>query len=248
MQIADFRLQIVAVFAFVALAAAQESPPPTEPAQSPSPEASFAPTASASPAVTVPPTASPARSVRISFLPPPLEGTISLGVYDHSGKLVRVLAEEVQVGDLEIGADGLIVKWNGKSDHGEDMPSGKYHARGYLVGHLKVEGLGKSTSPPPDSNPSNRVQVSLVSNPLTKNARLVLDLVVDLADERIFLNTSDGLPLHTIEEAGLIRVSITKNGEKAVDIWADDGTAIKQLRVSNVDRMMAFDCGAFDLE
>ena len=247
MQIADFRLQIVAVFAFVALAAAQESPPPTEPAQSPSPEASFAPTASASPVVTVPPTASPARSVRISFLPPPLEGTISLGVYDHSGKLVRVLAEEVQVGDLEIGADGLIVKWNGKSDHGEDMPSGKYHARGYLVGHLKVEDLGKSTSPPPDSNP-NRVQVNLVPNPLTKDARFVLDLVVDLADERIFLKTTDGLPLLTIDEVELIRVSITKNGEKAVDIWADEGTAIKQLRVSNIDKMMAFDCGSFDLE
>ena len=29
------------------------------------------------------------QAVRITFLPPPLEGTLSLGVYDRSGKRVR---------------------------------------------------------------------------------------------------------------------------------------------------------------
>ena len=110
----------------VSIAAAQESP--TAP-----------PSPSASPAST--------RSARISFLPPPLEGTISLGVYDKSGQLVRVLHQEAEVDEFTVGADALVTKWDGKNDDGEDLPAGKYHARGYLVGHLKVEDLGKRNQP-----------------------------------------------------------------------------------------------------
>ena len=51
------------------------------------------------------PTVSPAsgRSVRISFVPPPLDGTISLGVYDAKGKLVRVLFREADINEFNIG-------------------------------------------------------------------------------------------------------------------------------------------------
>ena len=38
--------------------------------------------------------ATPARAVRISFVPPPLEGKISLGVYNEWSQLVRVLHQE----------------------------------------------------------------------------------------------------------------------------------------------------------
>src|SRR2546430_16440720 len=48
-----------------------------------SPEESVAPP----PAPEQTPSASPARSARISFVPPPLEGTISLGIFDANGKL-----------------------------------------------------------------------------------------------------------------------------------------------------------------
>src|ERR1700736_1747431 len=155
MQIADFRLQIVAVFAFATLTAAQESP-----TASPSPSASSAPT----------------RSVRISFLPPPLEGTISLGIYDKSGQLVRVLHQEAEVDEFTVGADALVTKWDGKNDDGEDLPRGKYHARGFLVGQLKLENLGKTGTPPPDDPLS--VQVKLVANPLANNAKAIVDLGV----------------------------------------------------------------------
>jgi hypothetical protein len=37
------------------------------------------------------------RNVKIEFLPPPMEGTISLGVYNGEGKLVRTLAREAEV-------------------------------------------------------------------------------------------------------------------------------------------------------
>src|ERR1039457_7029880 len=76
--------------------------------------------------------ASPARTVRISFLPPPLEGTISLGIYDANGQLVRVLHQESKLDEFTVGADALVTKWDGKNDDGEDLPPGKYHARGFL--------------------------------------------------------------------------------------------------------------------
>ena len=112
------RLALVAIFLTTLVAAAQESPSPT-PSPSPAP-----------------------RSVRISFLPPPLEGTISLGIYDTKGKLVRVLHREADIEDFEIGSDALSTTWDGKNDAGEDLPAGKYHARGYVVGELLVEGIG----------------------------------------------------------------------------------------------------------
>ena len=82
------------------------------------------------------------KSIHISFLPPPLEGAISLGIYDAKGTLVRVLHREADIEDFEIGNDALSTTWDGKNDAGENLPPGKYHARGYVVGELVVEGIG----------------------------------------------------------------------------------------------------------
>src|SRR5438477_3179912 len=73
---------------FLASAAlAQESQTPTpsampeeSPSLSPIPIESLTPTPTPASAWT--PSSSPARSIRISFVPPPLEGRISLGIYD----------------------------------------------------------------------------------------------------------------------------------------------------------------------
>ena len=86
-------------------------------------------------------TAAP-RTVRISFVPPPIEGTISLGIYDSAGKLVRVLHREAEVDAFETGADALSSTWDGKNDAGEALPAGPYSARGYAVSDLPVEGVG----------------------------------------------------------------------------------------------------------
>jgi hypothetical protein len=79
--------------------------------------------------------------VRITFLPPPMEGTLSLGIYDKAGKLVRTLHREAAETDFTIGLNGLITKWDGKDDMGQPMPAGKYFARGYAVGEIRVEGV-----------------------------------------------------------------------------------------------------------
>ena len=109
----------LAFVVFTGLSLAQESPAP-EPTPSPA----------------------PARNVRISFVPPPLDGTISLGVYDAKGKLVRVLFREADINEFTIGQDALSKTWDGKDDAGENVPPGKYSAHGFVVGDVKVEGVG----------------------------------------------------------------------------------------------------------
>ena len=229
------KLTLAILFALASIysLAAQESPSPTlTPAASPPP---------------TPP--SPTRSVRISFVPPPLEGTISLGVYDGNGKLVRILHQQAELNEFTIGADALVTKWDGKNEEGEDLPAGKYHARGYLVGRFKIEDLGQAAAPPVEDNATGNVKVKLMPNPLANDERPIVDLGVGFDDEDSFLKTTDGLPLCTVSETpNLIRASIKKNGEKSVDVWQDDGAVVEQFRISNVDKMMAFDCGDFELK
>jgi hypothetical protein len=109
----------VALFAAAALSLAQESPAPE--------------------ATPAPPTA---RNVRISFVPPPLEGTFSLGIYDSKGKLVRVLFREADINEFKIGQDALSTTWDRKDDAGDNVPPGKYSAHGFVVGDIKIEGVG----------------------------------------------------------------------------------------------------------
>jgi hypothetical protein len=92
-----------------------------------------------SPSGTVSP---PARNIRVSFVPPPLDGTISLGIYDAKGNLVRVLFREADINEFNIGNDSLSTTWDGKDDAGENLPAGKYSAHGFVVGDLKIEGVG----------------------------------------------------------------------------------------------------------
>src|SRR5438034_5537122 len=221
---------------------AQESPTATPP---PAPEKSATP----SPTLEQTPSAPPTRTVRLSFVPPPLEGTISLGIYDGSGKLVRVLHQEAELNEFTIGADALVTQWDGKNDDGEDLPAGKYRARGYLVGHFKVEDLGQGTTPPVGNNATTNVKMKLMPNPLANDKRSIVDLCVGFDNDGSYLKTSDDLPMFTVSETpNLIRALITKKSEKSVDVSQDDGTLVRQFRVSNVDEMMAFDCGEFELK
>ena len=95
-----------------------------------------------SPSPSPSPSPTEARSVRISFLPPPLDGTISLGIYDAKGKLVRILHREADINEFTIGNDALSTTWDGKDDAGENVPAGKYSAHGFVVGDLGIEGVG----------------------------------------------------------------------------------------------------------
>jgi len=82
-----------------------------------------------------------AADVKIEFIPPPMEGTISLGIYDVTGKLVRVLRKEAESNEFTVALNGLIARWDGADNAGAPCPPGKYHARGWRVGELVVEGV-----------------------------------------------------------------------------------------------------------
>jgi hypothetical protein len=251
-RIADRGFNILALLycvAFVGTTVAQESSSPTpsptlEESPSSSPEQSVPP----SPSPEQTPSPSPARSVRISFVPPPMDGTISLGIYDQAGKIVRVLNQNAQLNNFTIGPDSLVTRWDGKDDAQQDLPSGRYRARGYLVGPLKREDLGGASTSPTETT-ANAVKIRLIRNPLRKDKKPVIELGIGFNGDGSYLKTSDGLPLFKISETpNVTRAGIATKSENAVDIWQDDGTSVHQFRISNVDQMMAFDCGEFELK
>jgi hypothetical protein len=236
MLIADCRSPIFAALIFVTVAVAQESPTASpSPSPSPTPEETPAP--------------SPTRSVRISFVPPPAEGTISLGIFDADKKLVRVLQREAKIDNFTIGENSLSTSWDGKNDAGKDLPPGKYHARGYMVERrLNVTDLGEPAEPPP-SNASDHIAVKLEVNPLASDTRPVVELAVSFDANGTFLKTMDGLPLRTISRSpNVVHASITKQGDTVANVWEDSGTRMERLQLVNIHAMMAFDCGDFELK
>lgn len=79
--------------------------------------------------------------VQIVFLPPPMEGELTLGLFDKAGKLVRVLHKEATEKEFKKGINGFITQWDGRDDAGNALPPGDYMARGWMVGDLAVDGV-----------------------------------------------------------------------------------------------------------
>ena len=191
------------------------------------------------------PSATSARSVRISFVPPPLEGKISLGVYNESGQLVRVLHQEAEFDEFTIGADALSTKWDGKDDYDYDLPAGKYSARGFLVAPMKI-GLETTTTGAAASGASS-VRIKLVANPLENNERPIVDIGAGFDDDDVYLQTADGLPLVTVakrQDAKSVSL-VAGRDNKSVIVFLSNGTSVRQAEVSGITKMMAFDCGTF---
>jgi len=211
--------------------------------QSPSPSLTESPATSPTATASAPAT----RSVPLRFVPPPMDGTISLGIWDANDHLIRRLHREAKTDNFTIDENALKTTWDGKNDAGEDLPAGTYRARGYLVGKLRVDDLGKGISVPDSA--TDRISVKLVINPLNSDARAVMEIAVAFDAAGSFFKTTDGLPLATLrEEANLTRVALEKNAEKAADVWLNGASGVEHLRVSNIDKIMAFDCGYFELK
>jgi hypothetical protein len=81
------------------------------------------------------------ESVPIVFLPPPMDGAISVGIYNGAGKLVRVLHREAGRDEFKVGENGLITRWDGRDAAGQAVPPGKFGVRGWTSGDLGVEGV-----------------------------------------------------------------------------------------------------------
>jgi len=84
---------------------------------------------------------------------------------------------------------------------------------------------------------------------LRKDKRPVIELAVGFGADGSYLKTSDGLPLLILGKTpSVTRIWIAAKNENAVDVWQDDGTSVYQFHVSNLDQIMAFDCGEFELK
>jgi hypothetical protein len=223
-------LAVVIILGSVSPAFAQESPTPT-----------LTPATGS--------TASPTRSVRISFVPPPIEGTISLGIYDDDGKLARVLRQEAELDQFEVGDDGLSLSWDGKDDDGYDLPAGTYHARGFTVAAMKIEQQPMTEvvlGPPALQAP---IRVRLVPNPLEKNEPLIVDLDIGYDDENAYLKTADGLPLLTVANIGDVEYAAFANrSDQTLTILLREPTTSLMFKVTPISKMMAFDCGDLELK
>jgi len=195
------------------------------------------------------PSATAARSARISFVPPPLEGKVSLGVYNEWGQLVRVLHQEAEFDEFTIGADALSTKWDGKDDYDYDLPAGKYSARGFLVAPMKI---GAETITSGDAAPSgaSSIRIKLVANPLENNERPTVDISAGFDDDDVYLQTIDGLPLVTVikrQDAKSVSL-VAGRDNKNVIVFLSNGANARQVEVSGITKMMAFDCGPFELK
>ena len=177
-------------------------------------------------------TSTPApRSIRVSFAPPPLDGTISLGIYDAKGKLVRVLFREADINEFNIGNDSLSTAWDGKDDAGENVPPGKYSAHGFVVGDLKIEGVGFFFNDWISSADGPRFSRIRSVEAHDQNLLLTVDLVppgvghvlYDVADKSVNLKDTD------TETNGDAKKTVPgRDGTR----WVIEGTDVKQLSAS----------------
>jgi hypothetical protein len=97
-------------------------------------------------------------SNQLQFVPPPVEGVISLGVYDSKGRLVRVLKKDAEIESFKAASDGLVIDWDRNDSQGKPVPNGKYFAHGVLVGEIKVEGVAFHLNDWVDSSDDPRIR------------------------------------------------------------------------------------------
>jgi hypothetical protein len=99
----------------------------------------------------------------------------------------------------------------------------------------------------PPSSPQKIVQQLRRSCRSDKPGKAELAVGVDA--DGSFLKTGDGLPLRTISDTpNLTCTLLARPNKNTLDVFQDDGAVVEQYRVSNLEQMIAFDCGDFELK
>src|ERR1700692_2761884 len=111
---------------------------------------------------------------QLLFVPPPVEGVISLGAYDSKGKLVRILKKAAEIDSFKAASDGLVIDWDRNDSQGKPVPNGKYFARGVLIGDVKVEGVAFHLNDWVDSSADSRIRRILSATLLDSQRTVVL--------------------------------------------------------------------------
>ena len=197
------------------------------------------------------------KGVQLQFIPPPMEGTISMAVYDSTGKLIRTLHQDAPTTDFFPALNGLITYWDGKDDSGKLMPAGKYHAKGYMMTDNDFDGVAFLGNDFVDAD--GKVQIHRIAQILVtqKGNLAVLENTAAQPGDTMFvldptgkISTPDKADLH--DPLGDIQVKDGKlvptggTNEKPLDIpgldhpiaasagrdgtiWVIDGADVKQL-------------------
>lgn len=82
----------------------------------------------------------PTNQASVELAAPPLEGTVSIGVFDAAGNCIRVLYKNADQDTIPSALNGFLITWDGKNDAGTITQKGEYEIRGVTVGNVSIEG------------------------------------------------------------------------------------------------------------
>ena len=168
--------------------------------------------------------------VAITFLPPPHEGTISLGVYNKSGSLVRTLFKEATDKDFTIGLNGFITQWDGRDDSGQPAAPGKYLVRGVSVGEIEVEGVAFHLNDwVLDENPVRIHDISEIH--LSPDGDLVLRALLvqnksETQGKTVLLRLTKDAVLQAVQEP--LAITPTNGPLRAREAWVREGAGFRE--------------------
>ena len=101
----------------------------------------------------------------------------------------------------------------------------------------------------PSPSSPQKIMQQLRPDPLQNDKPGKAELAVGVDADGSFLKTADGLPLRTISDTpNLTRTLLARPNKNTLDVFQDDGAVVEQYRVSNLEQMIAFDCGDFELK
>jgi hypothetical protein len=135
------------------------------------------------------------NSNQLLFVPPPVEGVISLGAYDSKGKLVRILKKAAELDSFKSASDGLIIDWDRNDSQGKPVPNGNYFARGVLVGDVKIQGVAFHLNDWVDSSDDPRIRKVLSATLLDTQRPVVL---AEASQPEVVVLASNGNRSNTI--------------------------------------------------
>lgn len=189
---------------------------------------------------------------------PALEGPVTMGIFSEEGRLVRLLYRDAPVGKIPSGLNGLIMGWDGKDDHGQDVQPGTYRARGLVHGTICAASLPffnpvcLSSLPgngPPSPFPSDRIVLRAAEDELLET-RPLLSLQAVSHDDSIILR-AEGLPVVTIplvpgsSPAKVFLMHGVRAGVALVEV--ERGNSRESYCVSGLERIVPMEAGKLEV-
>jgi hypothetical protein len=158
-----------------------------------------------------------------------MEGAISLGIYDPSGKLVRVLHREAKGDQFVAALDGYITHWDGLDDAGHPLPPGHYSASGYMVGPVTVQ---PAPSPIPSPTPLASGSDAATPSPTATPPAPALDTLESTLPSLKFPNGKPFVPQTKIR-AALVANPLDRDRAGAADLSAGFDPAGSWLQLAD---------------